>query len=473
MIPERGSNLRAIALPAIHGWRRGSGGMQQLNLTEGTIWKTLVRFSLPVVLSSLLQSAYSLVDLILAGQFIGKSGMSAITNSGQVILLLTQVIMGITMGANVLIGQYYGAKDNESRAQTNRTLFSMSMIFGLVTAALLFLWGKSLLRLLGAPALEEATNYMRICALGLLPVFGYNAMSAMIRGVGNSKQPLYFISVTAGVNLVLDLIFMGLLGWGVSGAAWATVIAQSLSFLIALVYTVGQKELYAISLKNLTIHGDKLRAMLKLGIPSAVQMTLVGISWLTMTFLINYYGVEASAASGISAKIKDLAQLFTIAMASATSTMVAQCLGAEQFERARSAVHIAMRVTLGVALFSITLVELFAPSFVSIFGQDAQTSALAVLNLRIEIMAQVFYAIFMIYNSLAIGAGHTTFALLSSIMNSIVARLILALVLDHYFGLVGIFWACMIAPAASVPLGYFYEHSGVWRRSLANEGLKT
>lgn len=446
--------------------------MQQLNLTEGTIWKTLVRFSLPVVLSSLLQSAYSLVDLVLAGQFIGKSGMSAITNSGQVILLLTQIIIGVTMGANILIGQYYGAKDKDGRVQTNRTLFCMSMICGVVAAGLLLLFGRKILHLLGAPALEEATSYLRISALGLLPVFGYNALSAMIRGVGNSKQPLYFIAVTATVNLMLDLLFMGVFHWGVSGAAWATVIAQTLSFLIALVYTLRQHDLYAISLRTLSIEKDKLRAMLKLGIPSAVQMTLVGISWLTMTFLINYYGVEASAASGISAKIKDLAQLFTIAMASATSTMVAQCLGAEQFERARSAVHIAMRITLGVAVFSILMVELFAPAFVSIFGQDAQTSALAVLNLRIEILAQVFYAIFMIYNSLAMGAGHTTFALLSSIMNSIVVRLILALILDHYFGLVGIFWACMIAPCSSIPLGYFYERSNIWRRSLAHQGSK-
>lgn len=447
--------------------------MQQLNLTEGIIWKTLVRFSLPVVLSNLLQSAYSLVDLVLAGQFIGKSGMSAITNSGQVILLLTQIIMGITMGANILIGQYYGAKDHESRAQTNRTLFCMSIICGVVAAGLLFLFGRTILQLLGAPALEEATGYLQISAVGLLPVFGYNALSAMIRGVGNSKQPLYFIAVTATVNLFLDLLFMGVLHWGVAGAAWATVISQTLSFLIALIYTLRQNDLYAISLRKLSIEKHKLRDMLRLGIPSAVQMTLVGISWLTMTFLINYYGVEASAASGISAKIKDLAQLFTIAMASATSTMVAQCLGAEQFERARSAVHIAMRITIGVAALSILLVELFAPAFVSVFGQDAQTSSLAVLNLRIEILAQVFYATFMVYNSLAIGAGHTTFALLSSIMNSIVVRLILALVLDHYFGLVGIFWACMIAPFSSVPLGYFYERSGVWRRSLANTNLKT
>jgi len=441
--------------------------MQQLNLTEGDIGKTLMRYSLPVVLSSLLQSAYSMVDMILAGRFIGNSGMSAINNAGQVILILTQIIIGITMGANILIGQYYGAKDHEGRAQTNRTLFSMSMLFGIVAAVLLLGLGRGILILLGAPALEEGAVYLRICALGLLPVFGYNALSAMIRGVGNSKQPLYFIGVTAAVNVALDAWFMGALHWGVAGAAWATVIAQTLSFGLALVYTMRNKALYAVGLGRLSIHKDKLCAMLRLGIPSAVQMTLVGISWLTMTFLINAHGMEASAASGIATKIKDMTLLFTLAMASATATMVAQCLGAEKFERASRAVHIAMRITIGVSLVMILLVELGAPFLVSFFKPDALTAQWAVKNLRIEILAQVFYASFMVYNALAMGAGHTTFALLSSIMNSIVVRVILALIFDHYFGLVGIYWACMIAPASSVPLGYLYERHGAWRRSLA------
>lgn len=443
--------------------------MQQLNLTEGVIWKTLIRYSLPVVLSSLLQSTYSIVDLILAGQFIGKVGISAINNSSQIILMLTQVIMGITMGGNILIGQYYGGKDRENRIQTNSTLFTMSILFGLFAMALLLGLGKGMLILLGAPALNEALIYLKICAVGLLPVFGYNALSAMIRGVGNSKKPLHFIMVTAICNVFLDYLFMGVLHWGTAGAAGATVISQSLSFLIALGYTLKQKDLFALDLRKLTIKKDKLLHMLRLGIPSAVQMTLVGLSWLTMTFLINRYGVEASAASGIAAKIKDMALLFTIAMSSAASTMVAQCLGAQKFDRASQSVHIAMRITIGVSLALILLVELLAPYLVTLFGPDPQTAYWAIINLRIEIISQVFYASFMVYNALAIGAGHTLFALLSSITNSIVVRLILAIILDHFFGLMGIFWACMIAPASSVPLGYIYERTNVWRKSFVQE----
>lgn len=441
--------------------------MHQMNLTEGAIGKTLMRYALPVVISSFLQSAYSLTDLILAGQFIGKTGMSAINNSSQVILLLTQIIIGVTLGANVLISQYYGAKDREGREKTNVTLFTGCLLFGLFTVLLLLVLGRPLLAALKAPALEDSFTYLLICAPGLLPVCGYNALSAIIRGVGNSKQPLYFILITALVNVVLDALFMGVLHWGVAGAAWATLIAQVLSFLAALVYTLRHKELFALRLLHLRIYGDKLRMMLKLGIPSAVQMTLVGLSWLTMTFLVNRYGVEASAASGITAKIKDMTQLFALAMGSAASTMVAQCLGAGAYERASRAVHIAMRIAIGVTCVMILLVELFAPFLVSFFGPDPLTASLAVQNLRIEILAQIFFASFLVYNALPMGAGHTTFVLFSSIMNSIIVRLALAFVLDRYFGLVGIYWACMIAPASSVPLGYLYERAGKWRRSLA------
>ena len=203
----------------------------------------------------------------------------------------------------------------------------------------------------------------------------------------------------------------------------------------------------------MSFHKDKMVQMLKLGIPCAVQMTVVGLSWLAMTFLINDYGVEASAASGICAKVKDVALMFTLALYTAATTMIAQCLGAKKYDRASRVVHIAMRISLGVTAVLIVLIELFAPQILAIFHPDAATMTLAVQNLRIEILGQIFYASFMVYNALPLGAGNTMFALGSSLLNCIVVRVVLALILNHLFGLVGIFWACAIAPASSVPFG--------------------
>lgn len=442
--------------------------MRQMDLTEGVIWKKLMLYAAPVVLSSLLQSAYSITDLIIAGWFIGKDGISAINNSSQVMVILTQIIMGITTGGNILMGQYVGSKDWANRVRTNRTLFTFAIGTG-VTMMIVLQWlSRPILVALEAPALEAAVDYLQICAWGLLPVFGYNALSAMLRSVGNSKQPFYCVAVTAGCNIVLDILFMGVFHWGVQGAALATVISQLASFVVCLVYVLHQQDLFGLSLRKgqIELHKDKLLQMLKLGIPCAIQMTVVGLSWLAMTFLINRYGVEASAASGICAKIKDVALMFTIAVYTAATTMIAQCLGAKKFDRASRVVHIAMRISLGVTAVIIVLIELFAPQILSIFHPDPVTMKIALQNLRIEILGQIFYASFMVYNALPLGAGNTMFALGSSLLNCIVVRVVLALILNHTMGLAGIFIACAIAPASSVPLGYLYERSGVWRKSM-------
>ncbi len=440
--------------------------MRQMDLTQGVIWKNLIVYAGPVVLSSLLQSAYSITDLIVAGWFIGKDGISAINNAGQVMTILTQIIMGITIGGNILMGQYFGSRQHDQRKQTDRTLFSFSLLAGVGMLGVVFLLSRPILLALHAPALDQAQAYLQVCAFGLPAIFGYNAMAAMLRSVGDSKQPFYCVAVTAGCNIVLDCLFMGAFQWGVEGAALATVLAQWASFLFCSVYVQRHKGLFGLE-RRLSIQRDKLGKMLKLGIPSAIQMTVVGLSWLAMTFLINHYGVEASAASGICAKIKDVSLMFTLALYTAATTMVAQCLGARKFDRASRVVHVAMRFSLGVTAVLILLIQLLAPQILAIFHPDQVTMDIALENLRIEILGQIFYASFMVYNALPMGAGHTLFALGSSLLNCIVVRVVLALILDHYFGLTGIFWACAIAPASSVPLGYLYERRGKWRRSLA------
>ena len=285
-----------------------------MDLTQGSIVKSLLIYAWPVVLSSLLQSAYSITDLIVAGWFIGEGGISAINNASQVMQILTQIIMGITTGGNILMSQYYGSRDPVNREKTNRTLFFFSVTAGAVMTVAVLVLSRPILIGLRAPALEEATAYLTVCALGLIPIFGYNALSAMLRSVGNSRQPFYCVAVTAGVNIVLDCLFMGAFHWGVRGAALATVMAQTASFVVCLWYVRRHQDLFGLTRRRGGIERAKLTQMLKLGIPSAVQMTVVGLSWLAMTFLINDYGVDASAASGICAKIKDIALLSTLAL---------------------------------------------------------------------------------------------------------------------------------------------------------------
>ena len=434
------------------------------DLTKGVIWKQLVVFAVPLVISNLLQSMYGMVDMIITGYFVGTEGLSAVSNSSTILHFVTQLLMGVSTGGSILISQYFGAGDKDNCKKTITTLFTFSMAFGAVLMFVFLLFARPILTLFNAPAIDGATKYLVTCSLGVIFIAGYNSTGAAMRSVGNSRGPLVCVIISCVINIILDFVFVGPLDWGVFGAAVATVIGQGVSFVVSLVIVLRDRELYGLSLSKLYIHTDKLKAVLKLGIPVCVQMTVANVSWLSVMYLINGYGVFASAGNGVSAKIKDFCLLFISAMSSASAAMIAQNIGAKEYDRARKVMYTAMSIALCMSVLIITVVEIFAPQLVSIFTDEIETKEVAVRNLRIEIISQIFYASFQMYHSLALGAGHTWFVLMSSFINCILARLVLIFILNHTLGLVGIYIACMVAPASSVPVGFWYERSNRWRR---------
>lgn len=438
-----------------------------LDLTEGSVRKRLVQYAVPLVVISLMQSLYSMADLMISGHFIGARGISGINNSSQVMELLTKIIIGLSQGGNILIGQFFGAKEEEKRKETTNTLFFSFLLMAAALLAVIYLSAGTILSALGAPAYEEALSYLRICSIGIFFIAGYNALVAAVRGVGDSKRPMKIIMVSTCTNVVLDLLFVGGLHMGTRGAAAATVISQGISFLLILMHVWKNSEIFGIRLLRPAFYMKRFRRIIALGIPCAVQMSLAAISWLTVTKFINGYGVTASAGAGVSAKIKDFCQLFISAVSSAASTMVAQTLGAEKYGRAKEVLYTAMKLTCITAFGLIMIVEIGAPVFAGFFTEDSQAVNVAAQNLRIEIIGQIFYAIFMMYHGFAIGAGHTWFVLLSSFVNCILVRVVLVVLLEGFLGLHGIFLACMIAPSASVPLGMIYMKTNVWKEKLA------
>lgn len=443
------------------------------DLTQGSVTKQLVRYALPLVTTSLLQSLYSIADYIIAGYFISSAGQSAINNASLIMNLMTQIAIGLTLGGNILIGQYFGSHEDEPRKQSAGSLVTMSLIVGVVCAALLTGLARPLLILLKAPALAEATAYMRLCAVGLLPIFGYNALSALLRAVGNSKMPLYFIIASTATNVVLDLLFVAVFHMGVAGAALATLISQFVSFGAALVFCLKHRAHLGLTAQYLRPRADRIRAITRLGLPTAFQWAIASVSWLVVAYLINGYGlVVYSAANGASNKIKDFCQLFISAMTGAASTMVAQNLGAGLYDRAKTVMKTCMKITLAMAAALILLSEVLAPVLVSFFTPDPEVQHWAAINLRIEIIGQLFYAGFFTYNTLATGCGDTMFVMWNSFVNCIIFRLVLAILFNHLWGIHGVFIACAIAPASSVPIGWFYCRRGYWKKSLVGRASK-
>lgn len=421
------------------------------------------------MVSSVLQAVYGLVDMLIVSHMIGDAGASGVNNAAQAMHLITQISIGLSNGGNILVGQYFGRGDDKNRRETIGTFFSMFAILGVLVSIVSFIFAEPFLRFMGAPAFDEALAYLRVCTLGLVFVFGYNALASVLRAMGNSKAPLYFIFVSTVTNIGLDLLFVGPLGMETAGAALATVISQGFAFIFALIYMLRAKEIFVFSLSALKIRIEKVRLILRVGIPSAVQMTVASISWLTVTYLINDYGTIWSAANGFSGKIKDFLLMFINAMSTATASMIAQNLGAKEFERAKKTMYTAMKLTVAMSIVVIILVEPLAPALMAIFTKTQEVIDAGTLNLRIEIISQVFYAVFLIYHSLMLGAGDTWWVLISSFANCIVFRLVFAITFNYFWGINGVFVACMIAPTISIPVGMYYFKRGSWRKSLAEK----
>ena len=439
----------------------------QHDLTQGSVTKQLIRYALPVVASSLLQAIYSLVDMLVVSRLLGETGASGVSNASQFITVLTQVAIGLSNGGNILVGQYFGAGDRKNREETTGSFFTLFVLLGAAVSVIVFFVAGPFMTMMGAPARAEAVAYLTAACWGLFFVYGYNAFASVLRAMGNSRTPMTCVLVSVVTNIGLDILFVGPLGMGTAGAAWATVISQGISCVMCFAYLLGHREFFSFQRELLRMRWEKIRVILKLGIPCAVQMTVAGISWLVVTYLINDYGAVISAANAYSGKVKDLSGMFISATSTAAASMVAQNLGAGLYDRGKKVMYTAMRLALCMAAVIIVVVELFVPVFVSAFTSDPEAAHYAVLNLRVEIVGQIFYAIFLVYHALMLGAGDTWWVFLSSFANCIVFRVVLSILFEHFWGVEGIYAACAIAPSISVPVGMYYTRSNRWRKSLA------
>ena len=436
----------------------------QTDLTQGSVSGKLLRYAAPLVASSLLQAVYSITDIIIAGHFIGDTGISAINTASVIMNMLTQLAIGLTVGGNILVGRYFGSGEEEKRKQAAGNTLTVGLAAGVLLTVLLLLLGRPFLVLLRSPALEESAAYLGICGGGLLFIFGYNALSAVLRGVGNSRVPLYCIILSVSLNVVLDILLVAVCRMGVAGAALATVTGQGVSFLMALCFSLRHREMLGLTLRHLRPRRQVVSLTLKLGLPVALQWTIASVSWLVVLTLINKYGVAVSAGNGASNKIRDFCQLFLSALTTGAGTMCAQCLGAGLYDRAEQVMKTCLKLSLAMAAVIILLAELLAPWLVTLFTPDPEVQRWAVINLRIEIICQLFYAGMFSYNTLATGSGHTVFIMWNSFLNCIVVRLVLAVVLERLMGVYGVYLACGIAVSSSVPVGRWFYRSGRWKR---------
>jgi len=439
------------------------------DLTSGSVTAALVRFSLPFLLANLVQNLYSLVDLFVVGRFADAAGLSAVSLGGLVMGSFNCAVIGLTAGGTVLVGQLLGAKREEDLRETVATLFSFYPLVALGLTAVLMLLSAPLLRLIGTPAecFDGALAYFRICIGGLVFTTGYNALSAVLRGLGDSRRPLLFVVIACVCNMAGDLVLVAGLGLGAAGAAIATTASQALSMLLGILYLRKKRFFFDFRPRSFRLSGDKVRALLRLGLPVCIQETLVMSSFIFLEAIINSMGYIAVAAAGVADRVFMVATIPAMAFSASISAMVAQNIGAGKPDRAAHCLRVGAGISFLIGLALFVWMWLAPASAIRIFTRDALVIHTAVDYLRSYKYEYLFCSIAFCIGGFVNGAGHPRFTLVNNLVSSFLVRVPLMFVLSRTAGAtlftVGI--GMPIASAVQMLGGLLYLRFGKWREN--------
>ncbi|MBQ1250151.1 MAG: MATE family efflux transporter, partial [Clostridia bacterium] len=344
------------------------------DLTTGSVPKGLIAFATPLFLSNLLQAVYNMVDMIVVGKYVGSVGLSAVSIGGDILNMLTFVAMGFSSAGQIIISQYTGAGRKDKVTKLIGTMFTFLLICALTIMVLGMTFHEWVIRLLNTPteAFADVKSYVLVCLSGLVFIYGYNMVSAVLRGMGDSKHPFQFIATAAIVNLVLDLLFVGSWGMGAMGAALATVIGQAISFISSIVLLYRMREQFGFDFKpsSFRIHKDVFKPMISLGIPMVIQSAAINFSKMFVHAWINSYGVVISAVSGVGNKLGNIVNMFGNAFSTAGGAMNGQSIGAAKYDRVPKVIGTTFVINATVAAIFSAAVFFFPDAVFGVFTDD-------------------------------------------------------------------------------------------------------
>lgn len=413
-----------------------------------------------------------MIDMMIVGNVLGKSGLSAVSVGGDVSNFLTFVAMGFSNAGQVLIARYIGARECHKLGKFVGTMSSFLISCAVFLSVVGLIFQKEILQVMNTPpeALEGALHYSGVCMAGLAFIYGYNIVSAILRGMGDSKHPFIFISMAAVINLILDIVFVMGFGMGPGGAALATVISQAISFLTCAVFLTKNRQKFELNIgMREFLHWDKemLGSLIKLGAPMAIKSAAVQVTKLFVNSWINSYGVAVSAFAGIANKVASIANLISTAMNTAGSTMVGQNLADKEYERVKKILKQLAILTLSVSTLMSVAVCLFPNEIFGIF--TGESDVLAIAGGYVPIAVLVFYgsALRAVMNALINGSGNYKINFATAILDAIVLRIGLALLfglalgMEHY----GFWLGDALAGFTPFWIGLIFYFSGGWKKT--------
>ncbi len=449
------------------------------DMTQGSPGRHIFFFSLPLFASSVFQQLYNVVDSVVVGRYVGENALAGVGTSQPVILLLTSLFAGIGLGASALLSQYYGAGDREKVRQLVHTIYSLFVCIVVPLTVLGIVFSGPMLRLINTPTdgqtFEMAQTYMIIIMAGLLPSFGFNLNAGLLLGVGNSIVPFVSLLVATVLNVGLDILFVGGLGWGTAGAAWATVIAQSVSWIWGIVYINRHYTFMKLKLK-FVYHKEIFRAAMKMGLPSGLNQSLFAAGTLVMQGLINRYGTSFVAGFTGASRVETFAFFPIQSFATAVTTFVAQNIGAGKIERAHKGARAGFLMAAAASLAVPALVLPFARETISLFLKE-DSSAYAIqsgadyLN-RIMPFFFVLSCLWMV-NALLRGAGQMMVPMISTLISLLIVRLPLAYWFADEFGASNMYYSFGIGWGVGLVISVGYYLSGRWKKQLFVHAART
>ena len=383
--------------------------MEKGLMTEGNIWKQLILFSIPLLLGNLFQQLYNAVDSVIVGQFVSSQALAAVGSSFPLINLLISFFMGLSVGAGVVVSKYFGARDITKMRNSIHSSIVITVLIGVAMTFIGVLASPIILQWMQTPSdvINDSTIYLQIYFAGILFTMIYNIGSGILRAVGDSKRPLYFLIICSIINVILDLVFIIFFKMGIAGAAYATVIAQGISAFLTMLLLINTSNEYKISFKELKLYPEQTKEIIRVGIPSGIQNAVVAISNVIVQSNINSFGSVAMAGCSACQKLDGFAIMPVLSFSMAFTTFTGQNIGAKRYDRVKKGAKIGLILALSTIICISTVLLSFDEQLLSIFSSDPEVIKYGLMMMHTLIPMYFLLTITHALNGIIRGAGKT------------------------------------------------------------------
>lgn len=438
------------------------------DMTTGNEGRLILQFALPMLAGSLFQQFYNIVDSIIVGNFIGKEALAAVGASFPVIFVLISMIIGLGAGITVVISQYFGARDLTSVRKAIDTMYIAMFIASIVVTIVGLIFSKEIFILLNLPeeVMPMALDYLNIYLLGMVAFFIFNGTSAILRGMGDSKTPLYFLIISTLTNVGLDLLFVVVFDMGVKGVALATVIAQSGAVITAIIYLNHYHKIIDIRLRGLVFDKKIFNQSIKIGLPTGFQHSFVALGSMAIMGVVNTFGTNVIAAFSVGARLDAIATIPAMIMAQALATFVGQNLGANKSHRVKTGLLSTILLTSIVTIATTAIIVSFGDLFMDAFTNDPKVIEIGSEYLTIVSLFYIVFAFMFTFNGVMRGAGDTFIPMIFTLISLWLVRIPFAVFLSDRFGETGIWWSYPMSWVMGLIMSWAYYLTGRWKKKV-------